>query len=210
MYQLGNAGLVLSHSFASGTTFAFLHGWSLLDEFNKVTGERMIPHIRRIRKLLRAAVRSWTHPLLIPVILLEEHLFRANSFRELEISRSTVNVEFSLGVTHSGRIGGGKSFGPRELREFMGNEKSRIYLTSLLNTTVTDAIGFTGVLKWDFRYCEFLDNVCDEIQQLRPETGKNLNRVIKEAIAQLQCFAQGNFDHAESLKARLNLQLSVV
>lgn len=126
MYQLGNYGLALSHSFETGITVAFLHGWGVLTSINHVTGKKMIPHAERIQGLIKSAVSLWTHPLLLPAILLEEHLFRANEFNSNVLARNTTSIEFRLGVTQSGRLTGSRnSFGPAELRELMGNEEAR-------------------------------------------------------------------------------------
>jgi hypothetical protein len=210
MYQLGNYGLSLSHSFHSGVTLAFWHGWSLLTKTNHVTGKQMLPHAERIQQLIKATVSLWAHPLLIPVILLEEHLFRANEFRGKELSTKTTQLESQLGVTRSGRLAGRASFSSSNLRELMGNDEARIGLTSLLNTTLTDAISLIGTMKWDSRYRQFLDHVCDQIQQFHPQTLKSSGRELKESIDTLECVTKSCSEHAELIKQRLDLQLSVV
>jgi len=211
MYQLGNYGLALSHTFRTGVTLAFLHGWSLLTETNHVNGVQIIPHAERIQELIKSTVSLWTHPLLIPVILLEEHLFRANYYKEQELSRQTTSLELQLRVTHSGRLAGGRaSLSPAGLRELMGNDEARIGLTSLLNTTVTDAITFIGNMKWDPRYCQFLHHVCDQIQRFHLQTLTISGGELKESIDTLECVSASCLEHAESIKQRLQLQLSVV
>ena len=210
MYQLGNYGLALSHSFYTGDTLAFLHGWSLLTEANHVTRAQMLSHAERIQRLIKSTVLLWTHPLLIPVILLEEHLFGANGFRK-QSSKQTTILESWLRVTHSGHLAdAGASIGLADLRELMENEETRVRLTSDLNTTITDAITSIGNMKWDPRYCQFLRHVCNQIQQFHPQTLTSSGRELKESIDTLECVATSCSEHAESIKQRLDLQLSVV
>ena len=211
MYQLGNYGLALSHSFETGITVAFLHGWGVLTRTNHVTGKKMIPHAERIQGLIKSAVSLWTHPLLLPVILLEEHLFRANEFKSYALSRNTTSIEFRLGVTQSGRLTGSRdSFGLAELRELIGNEEARIETTTLLSTTMTDTINFIASMKWDHRYCKFLHSVHSQIQELQVPRLTCSERELKASIDTLECTTESVSDHAISIKERLDLQLSVV
>lgn len=211
MYQLGNYALALSHSFETGNTVAFLHGWGVLTEYNHVTGKRMVSHAKRIQDLIKSTISLWTHPLLLPVILLEEHLFRANQFKSSHLSLNTTDLEFRLGVTQSGRLTGSRnSFGLVELRELMGNDEARIGITTLLSTTMTDTIAFIGNMKWDHRYYKFLHNVCSQVQELQVPRLKASGRELKASIDFLECTTASTTDHAESIKERLDLQLTVV
>ncbi|OBT65658.1 hypothetical protein VE03_05529 [Pseudogymnoascus sp. 23342-1-I1] len=211
MYQLGNYGLALSHSFETGITVAFLHGSGVLAEISHVTGEKIIPHAERIQGLIKSAISLWTHPLLLPVILLEEHLFRANEFKSCVLSRNTTSIEFRLGVTQSGRLSNSRSpFGLAELRELMGNEEARIETTALLSTTMTDTIHFITNLKWDHRYCKFLHAVCSQIKELQVSRLTHSERELKASIDTLECATASTSDHAVSIKERLDLQLSML
>ena len=210
MFQLGNYGLALSHSFETGATSAFLHGWSLLTQTNHVTGAPMLSHTERIQELIKSSVSLWAHPLLIPLILLEEHKYRVESFVQQELSPKTTSLESRLGVTYSGRLAGGMPFGPADLRQLMGNEEDRISLTSLLNTTMTDSINLLGVLKWDLRYCQFLCRVQDQLQQFHPDALTSLGREIKESIEASECAITSTSEFVDAMKQRLDLQLAVV
>lgn len=210
MFQLGNFGLVLSHSFKTGITLAFLHGWSVLTEINAVTGEKMDSHFTQIRKLIRSKVSLWAHPLLLPVILLKEHLNRATLFENFDLLQETTDVEQALGVTHSGRLTRPQAGGVFNYKKLMENEEVRIALTTTLNTTFTDVISLTGVLKWDRRFCDFLSNKCDQIQEFRSQETRRSGQKLKEWIDTLDCSIASNSEHAEILRAKLELQLSIV
>jgi len=210
MFQLGNYGLALSHSFETGTTVAFLHGWGALTEFNHVTGKRIIPHAERIQDLIKSTVSLCTHPLLLPIILLEEHLYRADKFNS-ELSHRISSLESRLGVTQSGRLTGSrKSFGRAELRELMGNEDARIGITTLLSTTMTDTVAFITNLKWDRRYSKFLCGVHNQIQELQVPKLTPCGGELKMYIDTLECTSASFSEYAESIKERLDLQLSVL
>jgi hypothetical protein len=211
MYQLGNCGLVLSRSFKTGITLALLHGWNVLSDVGAVTKTQVVPHADRIRILLKSSMSLWAHPLLIPVILLEDHISRADRYKGFELSLSTNLIEGKLGVTHSGRnTKTTESLDGLLLRNPIGDsEEKRVKLTAELNTTMTNAISFLAVLQWDIRCCCFLRDVCDKIQQFDQLLIKETDEV-KDSVDYLACTVASISDHAESIKARLNIQLSVV
>lgn len=60
MIQLGNCGLILSHSFDSGITTAFLYGCNVLSDSNFEVNVAVEPFITNIRKLLRTVEPSTT------------------------------------------------------------------------------------------------------------------------------------------------------
>lgn len=210
LFQLGNYCLALFHSFESNTTLAFLHGWSVLTGTNHVTQERTIPHAQRIEELIRSTVSLWTHPLLLPVLMLEEHIFRASSHKAT-LAHNTTVLESQLHVTKSGRLTDNtNSFGSKKLKELMRNEERRVVLTTLLNSATTDTINFIATFKWDHRCCKFLHQTCNRIGKFQQEALTNPSRELAELLNFLECKASSITEHAESLELRLNLQLNVV
>lgn len=210
MFQLGNYGLALFHSFQTKATLAILHGWSVLSNTNHVTQEKTIPHAERIEELIRSTVSLWNHPLLLPALMLEEHLYRAETFKAQDLSYNTALLEARLGVVKSAHLPGSVKFGPKELKELMRNEDRRVELTTMLNSTITDTINFTGNLKWDHLYCKFLRQTCHQIEQFQMDSLMSSNRELIALVDSLECAACANSEHAEMLKSRLNLQLNVV
>jgi hypothetical protein len=221
MYQIGNFGLVMSHSFKTGITSAFLHGGHVLTELNYVTDERVGSHLSHIRKLIQSKVELWKHPLLLPTILLKEHLSRASYFKGFTLLQKTTEVEESLDVTKTGRLtnrdrpspgqdgggGGGSQF--RKLE----NPVERRELTTKINTTLTDVISFFGVLKWDRRFCQFLIRTCHRLGELHHGGMDHItesNQKLREWLDALEGGIESNAEHAETLRAKLDIQLSVV
>lgn len=210
MFQLGNFGLVLSHSFETGITSAFLHGWNALTDINAVSKTKMDSHFTRISKMIRSQVLLWTHPLLLPVILLKEHLNRAHLFKEYVLLQKTTGLENSLGVTHSGRLTKNQPVPGFKYKRLMEDEEARTQFTTTINTTLTDVISFIGVLKWDSRLHKFLYKTCDRLEEFCRKDTRHSGRKLKEWLDTLDCGIASEAEHAETLKAKLELQLSVV
>lgn len=216
MYQVANFGLVLTHSFKTGMTSAFLHGWNVLTDINYVTGQEVKPHLTHIQKLIKSNIELWRHPLLLPVVLLKEHLSRASYFKGFTLLQITLKVEQSLGVTKTGRLtnrstgradgDGDDGFQYRRLE----NEAERIQLTTTINTTLTDVISFSGVLKWDRRLCHSLIRTCHQLEELHMDHMTESNQKLREWLDALEGGIESNAEHAETLRTKLEIQLSVV
>ncbi|KAK3376343.1 hypothetical protein B0T24DRAFT_525754 [Lasiosphaeria ovina] len=209
MFQLGNWGLALSHSFETSTTSAFLHGWNVLSDYHPVTRERVVPGQEKIEPLLYSAIGSCGRPTLLPIVLLKEHLFRINIFmRELESTATAIESTFK--VTKSGRLANSEG-GPLELMKLMANEEERTKLTTLLNTTMTDTVNLTCVMKWDRRYCKFLKELHGVIRTFDSESSSQVGESELEIILRhLECDLESAFEYVESIAARLTLQLTVL
>jgi hypothetical protein len=210
MFQIGNHGLVLKHTFKTGQTVAFLHGWSVLTAMNKVTGEDMPPYTYRLAASIQHMVSCWTHPLLLPLVLLEDHIHRAREFKEYKLTRRTTDLEGHLGVTRTGHLADRKEAVGAQIRELMSNDDARLYLTTGLSSTITDTATLLGVLRWDFRCCQFIRKSCGRVRQMGPHNSKRASRLLEEAIDTLECGIESVQEHTESIKERLELQLTVV
>ena len=209
MFQIGNYGLVLKHTFKTGQTVAFLHGWSVLTSMNKVTGEEMQPYMQRIASSIQHMVSCWTHPLLLPLILLEDHIHRVRDFKEYKLSRKTTDLEAHLGVTRTGHLAESGDAVGAQIRELMSNDDARLYFTTGLSSTITDTATLLGVLRWDFRCCQFIRKLCGRVSG-HAQNSKHSSRLLEEAIDTLECGIESVQEHTESLKERLELQLTVV
>ncbi|KAM7218325.1 hypothetical protein V8F06_006248 [Rhypophila decipiens] len=223
MYQLGNHGLSLSHSFNTGITSAFVHGWNLITDQHEVTSEPMTPVMERIETLLVASVSSnpssCINPLLLPTIILRDHVNQIQQFLTSKLSGEVEEIEYKLRVTKSARLAGQKKLlgeerrdDLEELKKLMANEQLRTDLTTDLNTTLTDTLNLLTVIKWDKRYCQFLLDLQERIRALNlgrasqssPDDG--LDSVLKY----LDCNIESHIEYVETMIARLNLQLSVL
>jgi len=202
----------MTHSFITGNTYAFLHGWSVFGDRNVVSGEWAISHSERFHQLLTSSTSLWRHPLLLPTLLLQEHLFRASEFSWRALSRDVTSVEKDLAVTKSGRLVTTKHAVPEEIKNLLTNDDLRLRITTRVNTALTDAINFTTVLKWDQRLGQFIQRVDKELQRNCDEGNLPLGlaKDLESAVDHLLCEAISATEYIDSVKSRLEVQLSVV
>ena len=212
MFQLGNLGFSMTHSLDSGNTLAFMHGWSVLKQRNVVTGREMISHGERMHKLLEPSISLWRHPLLLPTLLFQEHLFRCEEFIWRDLSPQIRGIERDLGITRSGRLSGTKHAVSEEIRELLTDDERRIQITSAVNTTLTDTITFASVLSWDERLGDFIKKADRELHHYYEGAGIDLG-VVKELEAAIDLFsseAASTLAYAAGMRSRLEMQLNVV
>jgi hypothetical protein len=105
------------------------------------------PHGPQISKLIKSAISKWRHLLLLPVILLEDHVYNADRYKGFNLSPRTTNLEKQLGALNAGRnANSSKSSNFGALSRNMMAEK-RFEIITYINTTVTEVITFTSNLK---------------------------------------------------------------
>ncbi|KAK4232797.1 hypothetical protein C8A03DRAFT_19986 [Achaetomium macrosporum] len=212
VYQLGNLGFSMTHSFASGNTLAFLHGWSIFSGRNQVTGEKMVSHGERIHKLLESSVSLWRHPLVLPTLLLQEHLFRCEEFIWRFLSPRIQKIENDLGVTRSGRLVQTPLAVPEEIKELLANDERRIQIASAVNTTLVDTITVISILKWDKRLSEFIKRADKELQKYYKDAKINTNAEMEldSAVDHFSCEAISSAEYVSGMRSRLEIQLTVL
>ena len=147
--------------------------------------------------------------MLLPVILLEDHIYNADRYKAFDLSLRTTNLEKQLGATKAGRnANSSKSLDFGALSRNMTAEK-RFEIITDINTTVTDVVTFTGNLKWDNRYCQFLRDISKDIQDFTEST-QGREPKLENTIEALATLVVSVLEHAEAIKARLDIQLNVV
>jgi hypothetical protein len=209
MYQIANYGLCLTHSFKTHVTFGFMFGWNMFGEGNWKRNmpimerpEYLEPHGPRISKLIKSISSYWRHPLLLPVILLEDHIYNADRYKGRDLSIRTRRLERQLGVTEAGR-----NFNPPG--SFNVEELDRKTIITQINTTVTDTVTLAGNLRWNTRYCQFLQDISNDIRDLiEPIQGREPK--LDYTIETLASLVISILEHTEAIKARLDIQLNVV
>ncbi|KAJ5031032.1 hypothetical protein J3E73DRAFT_222669 [Bipolaris maydis] len=216
MYQVANYGLCLTHSFKTHVTFGFMFGWNMFsdkqwkEQMSIMERPRYLElHGPRISKLIRSAISDWRHPLLLPVILLEDYVYHADKYKGSDLSRRTTKMEKQLGVTVAGRNSGSLSpldFGALNLN--MAPEK-RLRTITEINTLATDAAAFAGNLEWTKRYCQFLRDISKNIQGFTESTQGSKPR-LENTIETLSILAISILEHTQAIKARLDIQFNVL
>jgi hypothetical protein len=214
MYQVANYGLCITHSFKTHVTLGFMFGWNMINDENWKKCMRrdpptyLEPHGLRISNLIKSEISNWRHPLLLPVILLDDHVYNADRCKAFDLSPRTTRLERKLEVTRAGRNSSySKSLDFEVLSQNM--VVSRFEIITDINTTVTDVVTFNSNLKWDSRYCQFLRDISKEIRDFS-ETTQGRRPKLDNIIETLATFVATNLDHTEALKARLDIQLDVV
>jgi hypothetical protein len=212
MFQLGNYGLALTHSFLTGNTLAFLHGWHVFGDRNGISGERIVSHSEKLHRLLRSSRALWQHPLLLPLLLLQEHLYRADEFRYRTVSSEMRGIEKELCVTKTGRLVHMRDAVPEKIRELLTNDEMRLQLTTRVNTAMTDSINLATVLRWDQRVAQFIQRVDKELQPYYRDIGifVGLEKDFRAALDHLSCEAVTATEYIDSISSRLDIQLNVV
>lgn len=212
VYQLGNLGFSMTHSFSSGNTLAFLHGWSIFSNINQVTDEEMISHGERIHKLLESSVSLWRHPLLLPTLLLQEHLFRCEEFIWRCLSPRIRTIEEDIGVARSGRLMKTPLGDPTEIKAQLAKDEKRIEIASAVNTTLVDTVTVISILEWDKRLSEFIKRADKELQKYNEgaKISTNAEMELKSAIDHFSCEAISSAEYVSGMRFRLEVQLTVV
>ncbi|KAK6193979.1 hypothetical protein LQW54_011908 [Pestalotiopsis sp. IQ-011] len=209
MYQLGNAGLALTHVFRDGTTRAMMHGWNLCTRKSHGDGKRVPQYIDRFVASIHSAQSSWSHPLLLPVILLDDHMARGDALRQ-EIYDAIRRISAKLGVTASGQLATAKRNTFDDIRRLISNPDSRMDLTAELNSTLTNATSCSNTLRWNKRYRESLAKCFNDIESSLDDGAKDGHRELLEYFTFLDAQADELLDVVETSRTKLELQLSIL
>lgn len=208
MIKIGNLGLSLTHDFKSGTTMAFVHGSNVWTDtlYGNIHVE---PHHARIEKLIRSTQSLWTHPLLLPLVLLSEHLSRAEILSS-KLSQEVTSIERALGVGRNGRLALVDIGVTDQMKNIFGQEEKRIELMSRLTSAAADLSGVTRVLKWDKDCIQFLHQVKAQIDQHRGRSAIILESEWSSLMQFMCCHAESAANFTTFLHSRLDSQLNVV
>ncbi|KAK0725499.1 hypothetical protein B0H67DRAFT_598733 [Lasiosphaeris hirsuta] len=209
MFQLGNLGLTLTHSFKTRITLAFMYGWHVFADQNQVTGDPVFPHVHNMQETIRSSALLWTHPLLIPVVLLQEHVCRADMMLE-SLEPRVRWIEQDLGVTKAARLVTSTTGISPEVKELMTDEEGRMEVMTRLNTAATDVINTSKVLKWDRRYCKFLRQACEGIRSSEVHSPVDVEKGLEGFLSYLEGQVGSAADFGESMRLRLDIQLNVL
>lgn len=214
MFQIANYGLCLTHCFETRSTLGFIFGWNMntnktwMPSVSKKRPWYLDLHGPRITNIIKSETSNWSNPLLLPVILLEDHIYNADRCKGLDLSRKTTKLEGQLQVTKAGRIAddsGSVDF--EKLSKDMINKRLKIITD--INTTITDVVTFAANLKWDCRYCQFLRDTSKSIESVVGAT-QGERPHLNNSVEVLATLVVSILDHADALKARLDVQLDVV
>ena len=209
MFQVGNMGIALRHDFQTDRTVAFAHGWNIFANMNVISGTPVTPHAEAIFDLTKSTFSCLEHPLLLPVVLLNDHLTR-ELLLQADLSGLVTDIEHRLGTTKSGQLAMSKGTIDPELRKMMSDADARIKIIELLNTTSTNLVNLKSVLAWDRRYATFLHQTNSKIRRFRPSSNLATDEEIYSLVGYLEGGVDSSILFVEAMLARLELQHNAV
>jgi hypothetical protein len=213
-YQVGNYGLSLSHDFTTHVTTGLLHGTGVMHNRNNFPTRQESPSVE-IFDLIKTVPHLWTQPMLLPTILLQHHISRAETFCTLQLDDQANRLQNQLGMSRAGRLHGLRGpyedpVGERPIKDAKVNLHN---LTGELNTCITELIRFCRVSDWECDCIEFLARTLDEMAstaEFRTDGGLPEAREIRECIEYLASAAKGLKGHNNKVKERLQADFNVV
>ncbi|KAK2129217.1 hypothetical protein NOF04DRAFT_1321582 [Fusarium oxysporum II5] len=208
MMELGNFGLSLTHILKSGTTMALIHGWNMWTN-TLPNGNRVEPHHMKIEKLIKSTHSLWTHPLLLPLVFLREHLSRAD-MQSSKLSREVQTIERNLGIERTGRLAMIDIGVTDQMKQLFGQEEKRTGLMSELTSASTDVSNVTRVLKWDKECIQFLHQVKGQIDKCHGRSAIALDSELSSLIQFMYCHVESAGNFTGFLHSRLETELNVL
>jgi hypothetical protein len=210
-YQIANYGLSLSHNVLTGASTALLYGTGTLTNrvdfkfWPKGQTEEIIAQIHSCSAL-------WSHPMLLPNILLYHHLARTERFSFRELAGKVVDIQDDLGLTRAGRLNKKKG----HVEDYVGKgttNETRLnmrILTSDMSTLITDIKWFVHVSQWQCECTEFLGKVMNDLPTVLPRCKVALSAEIQESIDYMASAAKILSSYNNGLNSVMESELSVV
>lgn len=160
---------------------------------------------------LQSSISHWSHPILLPILLLQNYISRSNIFA-WDLDDQVVALERQTGVVFAGRtvVASERSIDP----EKMPRDKIK-ELTKDMHTLLTDIIFFERVVAWTVDCAAFLEKSLKEIDMVEVQ-GREINewrrenREILEMLESIGTDAKSLCWLQKSLKERVQSQIGVV
>lgn len=213
--QVANYVLALSHDLSTGATTALINGYCAMtmrkyqtDEMRTFIGDEHSVQSQYIRSQIQANPLLWTHPMLLPVVLLENHMERAKAFT-VKLEDRVLELERSTGVVFAGRLGGREKKGARH-----HTRRDMRKLTQDMHTTLSEIIIFSSATSWDVNcalaFREWCQDMPDLIPQQRWRSTIQGSRELAEMVDHLVGVSKDRDKYVETLKERVQSQITVV
>ena len=219
-HEIFSHGLSCVYDFETKVTTAFLVGETIASTL-KCNEEPLLPLgiCQDLVQQLEAHAEYWTHPLLLPSLMVTLHLTRINTYCSRSLTNNVMRLEDELGVFRVGRrsssenLHDGKTFerhrdedDPIVPKGLLSKEEA-MRLTIRINTQSTRLLLAKTSPSWTKSTCEAL---LEYLQEPSLCTNANASAVLKERIKANVRQACSLETHLDSLQARLTLQLNVL
>lgn len=213
-FQIGNYGLSLSHDFTTGFSTGVLHGTGVMRDGADFPMWPKRPS-EEIFDMAKAVPHLWTQPMLLPAILLQHYVFRAEFFCSNCLGSRFVDMQRQLGASRAGRLHQAGPYedpvGRKTIKETRVNLRN---LTGEMSTCLTDITWYCHVSDWQCECLDFLGRTLDEVAG-RMDTGDGGSRLretreLKECIEYLASDARGLRGHNYRWKEVIQADFNVV
>lgn len=165
--------------------------------------------------LIKAVPHLWMQPMLLPTIILQHHIYRAEGFCTIQLDDRVNKLQSLLGMSRAARLSGleGPYEDPAGERPIKDTKVNLHNLTGEMNTCLTELILFCQVSEWEQDCVAFLIRTLDEVTA---PIGSSINsallgnREIRECIEYLVSVTAGLNGHNIRAKERLQADFNVV
>lgn len=207
--ELAHYGLAMSYDFSTRRTTAFVKGANAVV---KDSGRKYQPWLldARIRNGLHDSMPLWSHPLLLPVILLQHELAAIREFSREKLHSDSRGIQGTMCLDYNAQaslLGG--------LNSDEKGRKRRADFTNRLNGLLCSAHSTRRALRVNRQAAGFLLGILDELkgpslcpgeEAIPPQVG----RQIRDTIMTLDRGAAGFEAGIDSIIATLDVQVNIV
>ncbi|KAL9621094.1 MAG: hypothetical protein Q9160_004479 [Pyrenula sp. 1 TL-2023] len=196
--HVANYVLSLSHQVSDASTTALIMGTELLKtpppRYALVDDSRKFEHLLN---LIQNAARFWTHPMLLPTIILQNHSHRAEKYT-YSLGQEVLNIEHQTGVAF-----------PTHMVQQQKRSKEHLYaMTKQLHANMVQIIFTNRIYSWEIQYVAFLQKTHGELAEYLQMLG--IHQELQECIEHIASVVTELADFARILKERTQSQLDIV
>ncbi|KAF2729631.1 hypothetical protein EJ04DRAFT_580480 [Polyplosphaeria fusca] len=224
--EIANYGLSLTHCLSTHTTTALLYGAEVLLRPNSPRASEFakepLQHDRQhdgygplpgsskpptFLELLQSTAAYWTHPLLLPILLLQHHTRAIRAFvNHGTLVRETVAIERSLGVTRVGHNYTDAAHTNNQARTLRSKAEE---LTIRINTHSTRLLFTSRSPAWNHAASLWMLKLLKDVEAHVPEQ-REAQGELRAALEFNAGLAEAAVDDVANMKERMALQLNVL
>ena len=155
-YQIGNWALSYSYDFETGFSTGIAHGTGLISKDSDFSLWRKAP-FEDMFDLLGTTQHLWSHPLILPTILLQPYVSRLETFCLVDLDDRIIEIQRRLGTSRAGRLYTRDAFqdpvGQKTIHDTKSNLQS---LTGEMSTCSTEIFYLSNITDWLYCCNDFL------------------------------------------------------